>query len=94
MCRVVWQADGHRLASGSDDRSVCIWDTQAAAPHRQGAEAHPQQDTSSDTSSAQAEGPPPTGRCLMALRGHTARVWDCAFGDCVLFTASEDCTAR
>lgn len=77
-CRVSWNGDGSRLMSASDDRTVRVWRVNL-------------------TTAAQADTKSPGDVALQAgpvLYGHSARLWDCQFGQGILVTASEDCTAR
>ena len=76
--RVSWNSDGSQLMSASDDRTVRVW-------------------TVTLTAAAQADTKSQGTVCLQAapvLYGHSARLWDCQFGEGILITASEDCTAR
>ena len=65
--------------SASDDRTVRVWTVNLTA------------------AAAQADAKSQGTVCLQAapvLYGHSARLWDCQFGEGILITASEDCTAR
>lgn len=71
--------------SASDDRTVRLWALDLAP--------------STEDESQQAIQQQQDAECLQAARvlyGHTARLWDCQFGNGndILVTASEDCTAR
>lgn len=71
--------------SASDDRTVRLWALALAIP--------------TEDESQQAVQQQQEAECLQAARvlyGHTARLWDCQFGNGndILVTASEDCTAR
>lgn len=62
---------------------------------QQGEHAQQAQHTEHGQQTLQARHEP--AECLQpvhVLYGHSARLWDCHFGDTVLVTASEDCTAR
>ena len=64
--------------SASDDRTVRVWALQLA----DGNASQVQQGTCESLQASQV------------LYGHLARLWDCQFGEGILVTASEDCTAR
>ena len=68
--------------------------SQDLAQHAQQAQhSGPSQDLAQHAQQAQHD----PAACLQpehVLYGHSARLWDCHFGDNILVTASEDCTAR
>ena len=85
-CRVRWSPCGGLLASASDDRSLRLWRippaAAAAAAAADGADFDAATNASSISgSSAEAVG---AGEASLqpwrVLWGHTARLWDCAFG--------------
>ena len=65
--------------SASDDRSVRVWTVKLTATEQAGVKQ--------PKGTASPEAAP-------VLYGHSARLWDCHFGEGILITASEDCTAR
>lgn len=77
-CRVSWNGDGSQLMSASDDRSVRVWLVKLTAAEQ------------TDVRQQQVASP----EAAPVLYGHSARLWDCQFGETILITASEDCTAR
>ena len=64
--------------SASDDRTVRVWTVQLAAE----APTQVEQETCESLQASQV------------VYGHSGRLWDCQFGEGILVTASEDCTAR
>ena len=86
-----WSPCGDLLASASDDRSLRLWRIPptasaagaAGALAGTGADAAANGSSSTSSSSAEAEGVGAGEASLQPWRvlwGHTARLWDCAFG--------------
>lgn len=76
---VRWSSDGCRLLTGSDDRTLRVWQ-----PWRV--------DQACSSTAGQADCSVVAPR--LTLWGHSARLWDCAAADDLLISCSEDGTVR
>lgn len=80
--------------SASDDRSVRVWTVTLPTTVQANVQ---QQGTVTMTGTGQADVKQQgtaSPKAAPVLYGHSARLWDCQFGQGILITASEDCTAR
>ncbi|GAB4818244.1 hypothetical protein N2152v2_005290 [Parachlorella kessleri] len=105
--RVRWSPDGALLGSASDDRTLRIWDIPPppATNSSRARSASVSGDLAPGTAATAGEVaalPPavpaaPAGQVLQprhVLFGHTAHLFDCAWGGGLVVSASEDCSCR